>query len=297
MSFAMRKVHEVPILMTKTVSFAMREVHEVRTLEGQCFTQISISWLMMNIGQWRLKHTNMQLQQGHSVLWLRQTENNRIYTIGQICPVCSDHCPSKKWPTIPGAHKLNSQTELTIKPETCWNVAWQPVEKPQEQEPKCDPVHEKRRQPRKYEDTTSSLLRRSTSSGNPGLTMRFLTLSIEEVQTEELRNRSMSTNHEHRQARQLPQGKSEMGTERIPGQTEGAPVGRFSCFYFTWISDELPNGGHQKLGSFPHWSQNSLSSKTVFWCESWCCVPTATRSRSSTIYRVFRWLGPFPTHD
>ena len=41
----------------------------------------------------------------------------------------------------------------------------------------------------------------------------------------------MSTNHENRQAGQVPQGKSEMGTERIPGQT---------------------NGGHQKLGSFPH---------------------------------------------
>ena len=57
---------------------------------------------------------------------------------------------SKKWPTIPAAHELNSQTELTIKPETCWNVAWQPVEKPQEQVPKCGLVHEEKRQPRKY---------------------------------------------------------------------------------------------------------------------------------------------------
>ena len=40
---------------------------------------------------------------------------------------------------------------------------------------KWNRVHEKKRQPRKYEDTTSSLLNRNTLSGNPGLTMRFLT--------------------------------------------------------------------------------------------------------------------------
>ena len=40
-------------------------------------------------------------------------------------------------------------------PETCWNVVWPPVEQPQEQEPKCGLAHEKKRQPRKYEDTTS----------------------------------------------------------------------------------------------------------------------------------------------
>ena len=44
----------------------------------------------------------------------------------------------------------------------------------QEQGTRGDPVHEKKHQPRKYEDTTSSLLKRNTSSGNPRLTMRFL---------------------------------------------------------------------------------------------------------------------------
>ena len=34
------------------------------------------------------------------------------------------------------------------------------MEKPQEQEPECGLVHEKKRQPRKFEDTTSSLLNR-----------------------------------------------------------------------------------------------------------------------------------------
>ena len=40
-------------------------------------------------------------------------------------------------------------------PETRWNVVWPPVEQPQEQEPKCGLAHEKKRQPRKYDDTTS----------------------------------------------------------------------------------------------------------------------------------------------
>ena len=81
---------------------------------------------------------------------------------------------------------------------------------------------------------------------------------FEEEKTKELRNMSMGTYHKNRQAGQLPQGKGEMGNERIPGQTKGVPADRFSCLYWTWISDELPNGRHQKMGSFPHWSQNIL---------------------------------------
>ena len=35
-------------------------------------------------------------------------------------------CASMKLSTIPAAHKLNSQKELTVIPETCWNSAWPP---------------------------------------------------------------------------------------------------------------------------------------------------------------------------
>ena len=55
-------------------------------------------------------------------------------------------------------------TKMTVKPETCWNVVWPLVEKPQEQEPRGDPVHEKKHQLTECEDTTSSLLKRNTSS-------------------------------------------------------------------------------------------------------------------------------------
>ena len=40
----------------------------------------------------------------------------------------------------------------------------------------CGLVHEKKRQPGKYENTSSSLLERNTSSGNRGLTMRVFDL-------------------------------------------------------------------------------------------------------------------------
>ena len=53
--------------------------------------------------------------------------------------MCSDHCASRKQPTISAAHELNFQTELTIKPQTCWNTVWPPVEKPQRQEPRGNP--------------------------------------------------------------------------------------------------------------------------------------------------------------
>ena len=49
-------------------------------------------------------------------------------------------------------------------------------------------------------------------------------------------------------------------------------------------SDELPNGSQTRLDHFSHWSQDSLPSRTVLWCESWWCVSIATRSRSSTLY-------------
>ena len=55
-----------------------------------------------------------------------------------------------------------------------------------------------------------------------------------------------------RQARQLPQDKSEMGIKTIPSQTNELPADRCSCFHQTWISDKLPDGSQQKFGFYPH---------------------------------------------
>ena len=88
--------------------------------------------------------------------------------------------------TVPGVQRSlcleeviddSSRTQVEF-PNGVGNQTRDMLEGPQEQEPTGNPVHERRRQPRKYEDTTSSLLKRNTSSGNPGLTMRFLTSLI-----------------------------------------------------------------------------------------------------------------------
>ena len=79
---------------------------------------------------------------------------------------------------ITATYKSAFRVKLTVRQEICWNVACLLVEKQQDQEPKCGLVHENKRQPRKYEDTSSSLQERHTSSENPGLTMRFLTSLI-----------------------------------------------------------------------------------------------------------------------
>ena len=47
--------------------------------------------------------------------------------------------------------------------------------------------------------------------------------------------------------RQLPQGRSKMGSESIPTQRDGIPANRFSCFHKTRISGELPSGSQQEL--------------------------------------------------
>ena len=60
----------------------------------------------------------------------------------------------------------------------------------------------------------------------------------------------MGTYHQDRQTKQLPLGEGQMGTARFPRQAVGLPTDRFSCFHKTRISDELPDGSQQRLGSF-----------------------------------------------
>ena len=72
-----------------------------------------------------------------------------------------------------------------------------------------------------------------------------------------------------------------MGIERIPGQQKDylqtdsrastAPGFRMSC----------QMAASQSWDLFP---QNSLPSRTILWCESWCRMLISTRSRSSTIH-------------
>ena len=138
-------------------------------------------------------------------------------------------------------------------------------------------VHEKKHQLRKYQDTTNSLLMRNILSTSPGLTTRFLfSLTWGRSSRRTVWPDEGLVHHQDWQAGQRPQGKGKMGTERFPSLTEGLPTDRFSGFHKTRISDELPDGNQQRLGSFSHWSQNSFPSRAVavLWCEPWSCVPT-----------------------
>ena len=123
-----------PILMTQTVSIATSTVHEVRTPERQCSKQISLSWL--KIKHWTVTPEVHKVCTRSWVMLFRDNGKRRRTRCLQLdtFPWCSDHCALMNSPTIPAAHNLNYRSELTVKPKTCWNVAWPLVEKPQEQE-------------------------------------------------------------------------------------------------------------------------------------------------------------------
>ena len=79
--------HFLITLVMKTLSKAMNTVHKVETPKGLCAIQISTFWLMMSIGQWRQRHTNMQQQLDHFALRLLKMEINKTYAIWSWCRV------------------------------------------------------------------------------------------------------------------------------------------------------------------------------------------------------------------
>ena len=106
----------------------------------------------------------------------------------------------------------------------------------------------KKHQFKKYEDTTNSLLKQNIWSTDPGLWRSFWSHRHEEKQAEKLCDRTTGAHHQNRQASQLPQNKSQMGIERLPGQIERIVTFWFSCFHKTRISHVLPNGSQQRMG-------------------------------------------------
>ena len=173
--------------------------------------------------------------------------------------------------------------ELMVKQE---NAVWLLAEELQEQEPKWDLVRERKYQPKKFKDVTNNLLEQNILNIDRGLMTRFLISLTWEKSSREIMTQDggLGTYHKDTQARQCPQGQDQMGIKRFPRQTERILANWFSCFHKTWISDELPNGSQTGMGSFSHWPQNSIPSKTILKYEPWCCVSITTRSRSSTMY-------------
>ena len=165
---------------------------------------------------------------------------------------------SKNWPTIPAAHELNSQTELTIKQETCWTLhgnLWK------SRRSNCQKPSRARREAsaqkvRGYykQFAEAKHLEYKSSIDNEV----FDLVDLRKFKPKNyVRGRWVLTIKIDKQGNIL---RARWRTERIPAETKGSTctADRFSCFYQTWISDELPYGSQQKLGSFPHWSQNTL---------------------------------------
>ena len=114
-------------------------------------------------------------------------------------------------------------------------------------------MHEKKRQPRKYEDTTSSLLKRNTSSGNPGLIIRFFDLvDLREVQTEELRinNTDKQGNFLRAKARWVLRGFQDKQKEYLQTDSPAStgPGFRMSC----------------QMAASPSWDHFHIDLKTAF---------------------------------
>ena len=147
--------------------------------------------------------------------WVK-TEINKTYATWSLCRVYNNHCTSMERPTTSTTWKLKFQSELMVKLKICWNDVRLPAEGQQEQEPKWDLAHEKKHQPKKYEDTANNLLKQNIWSTNPGLTTRFFDLiDMRKVTPEKLCDGTMGAHHQDGQAKQLPQSEGQMGIKRF----------------------------------------------------------------------------------
>ena len=129
----------------------------------------------MSIGQYRQKHTSKQQQQQQGHFGFVTTENGELQQIYNLTTppgvqrsLCleevTDDSSSTRVELLNGVdHQTRDMLERCM--PTCGKAA----------RARGNPVHEKKRQPKKYENTTSNLLKRNTLRRNPGLTMRFLT--------------------------------------------------------------------------------------------------------------------------
>ena len=142
--------------------------------------------------------------------------------------------------TTPGHHHTTPVTK------------WQPVEKPQEQGPRGDPVHERKHHFRTYEDTTNSLLKRHILSTHPVVDIEvFDLIDKRKVKpTNYVTGRWVPTIKTDKQdnflsAKARWELRAFQDKQKDHQQTD-------PCFHKTRISEELPDGSQQRLGSFSH---------------------------------------------
>ena len=186
----------------------------------------------MNIGQWRLKHTSVQLQPGLILFYDHGIRSTTGYTQFD----CHANCAAI---TVPQGYYRQFRQHTSWTPERSW----------QSNQTHAGMLHGNLWKSRRRKSQNAvSCKKRSVSPWSTRMLQAvcwskahrveildwqrgFWPRWFEEVQTKELRNRSMGTYLWNRQAGQIPQGKGEMGIERIPGQTKWVLADRFSCFY------------------------------------------------------------------
>ena len=155
---------------------------------------------------------------------------------------------------------------------TCWNAVWPPVEKQQEQRPRGDLVHDKNHHLEKYEYTTNDLLKRNISTTNPVLTkMVFISL------TWSTSNRTTVWRDDESSPSRLTS--TATSSKQSPDKYwEGSKTNR-----------EITNMPVPLFHQFKDFGWFAIDLKTIFfnailWCESWCRMSIATRSKSSATY-------------
>ena len=178
-----------------------------------------------------------------------------------------------------------SQKELTAELEMCWNNVWRPVEKQQELGKKKISCKK-----RSLSSRSKRILQTVCWSKTPRIQILGWQRSLrscwsEKGQTKKLCNRKMGAHHQDGQTR------STSLRQRQDGYWEVSKTNRRNINRQILLLPQDP--GLQmscQMAASKSWNifhidlQDSLSSRTVLRCESWCCVSITTRSRSSSLY-------------
>ena len=260
-------------------------VHRVRILEDQYSIQISTFYPTMSIGQWSQRHASIPQQPDHFALWLLKIDINRECAICTLCRVCNDHYTSMKWPMTSTTLKLKFQKELTVDVERHVGTLSGYLRKRSRTKSKWDPVHEKKYQLKKYEDTTNCLLKHNIWSTDPGLTARFFNpIDLSKVKSKNYVIRlwvliiktDKHCNFLKTKVRWISKDFQDKQKEykQTDSPASTRPGFRMSC-----------SKTATKVGTLFTLILRQLSFKDrVLGRESWCCVSIVYRSRTSSIY-------------
>ena len=220
-------------------------MHEVRTLEGQFFTQI----------YWTVTPETQVCSCSQVILFC---DCGKRRTTGFFQFDCFSKCAAITVPRgsdrrFQAAHELNSLTELAIKPETCWNVVWPPVEKAAGSRAKM--------RSRARKEASAQEVRGYYKQFAEGKHLEYKSwvdnevfdlIDMRKVKTKNgVTERWVLTIKTDKQGNFL-KAKARCVLRGFQEQAAGIPTNRWLCFHKTRISDESPDGSQQKVDIFLH---------------------------------------------